>query len=118
LKWRSDPTIQFCRNPPGVRPDRSRCGLRRFKEDRDLRIKPIKTEADYEVALKEVERLFDANPGTTEADRLEVLTTLIEAYEGKHYAIPLPDPIEAILYHLESRGPLEGIETGDDGKKP
>jgi HTH-type transcriptional regulator/antitoxin HigA len=69
-----------------------------------MRIKPIKTEADYEAALKEVERLFVAKPGTAEADRLEVLTTLIEAYEGKHYAIPLPDPIEAILYHMESRG--------------
>ncbi len=69
-----------------------------------MRIKPIKTEADYEAALKEVERLFDSNPGTAEADRLEVLTTLIEAYEEKHHTIPLPDPIEAILYHLESRG--------------
>jgi HTH-type transcriptional regulator/antitoxin HigA len=69
-----------------------------------MRIKPIKKEADYQAALKEVERLFDANPGTAEADRLEVLTTLIEAYEGKPYAIPLPDPIEAILYHMESRG--------------
>jgi HTH-type transcriptional regulator/antitoxin HigA len=68
-----------------------------------MRIKPIKTEADYEAALKEVERLFDANPGTAEADRLEVLTTLIEAYEEKHHTIPLPDPIEAILYHMESR---------------
>ncbi len=69
-----------------------------------MRIKPIKTEADYEAALKEVERLFDANPGTAEADRLEVLTTLIEAYEEKRHEIPLPDPIEAILYHMESRG--------------
>ena len=73
-----------------------------------MRIKPIKTEADYEAALKEVERLFDANPGTAEADRLEVLTTLIEAYEGNHHAIPLPDPIEPILYYLESRGPRGG----------
>ena len=69
-----------------------------------MRIRPIKTEADYEAALKEVELLFDVKPGTPEADRLEVLTTLIEAYEGKHYSIPLPDPIEAIVYHMESRG--------------
>lgn len=69
-----------------------------------MMIRPIKTEADYETALKEIERLFDAKPGTAEADRLEVITTLMEAYEEKHYAIPLPDPIEAILYHLESRG--------------
>jgi HTH-type transcriptional regulator / antitoxin HigA len=45
-----------------------------------MRIKPIKTEADYQDALKEVERLFDAKPGTAEADRLEILTTLIEDY--------------------------------------
>jgi HTH-type transcriptional regulator/antitoxin HigA len=69
-----------------------------------MRIKPIKTEADYEAALEEVERLFGAKPNTPEADRLEVLTTLIEAYEERHYPIPLPDPIEAILYHMESRG--------------
>ncbi len=69
-----------------------------------MEIKPIKTETDYEAALEEIERLFNAKPGTTEADRLEVITTLTEAYEEKHYAIPLPDPIEAILYHMESRG--------------
>jgi HTH-type transcriptional regulator/antitoxin HigA len=54
--------------------------------------------------MKEVEGLFDAKPGTAESDRLDVLTTLIEAYENKHYTLPLPDPIEAILYHMESRG--------------
>ncbi|MCG6535422.1 MAG: transcriptional regulator [Syntrophales bacterium LBB04] len=69
-----------------------------------MEIKPIKTETDYEAALEEIERLFNAKPGTIEADRLEVITTLTEAYEEKHYAIPLPDPIEAILYHMESRG--------------
>ena len=69
-----------------------------------MEIKPIKTEADYEATLEKIERLFAAKPGTADADRLEVLTTLVEAYEGKHYAIPLPDPIEAILYHMESRG--------------
>ena len=69
-----------------------------------MEIKPIKTEADYEAALEEVQRLLKAKPGSAEADRLEVLTTLVEAYEEKHYAIPLPDPIEAILYHMESRG--------------
>ena len=69
-----------------------------------MKIKPIRTETDYEAALKEIERLFHAKPGTDEADRLEVLTTLTEAYEEKHYTIPLPDPIEAVLYHMESRG--------------
>jgi HTH-type transcriptional regulator/antitoxin HigA len=69
-----------------------------------MRIKPIRTEADYEASLKQIERLFDAKPGSTEADYLEVITTLIESYEEKHYAIPLPDPIDAIRYHMESRG--------------
>jgi HTH-type transcriptional regulator/antitoxin HigA len=64
-------------------------------------IKPIKTQADYRAALEEVERLFDAAPNTVEGDRLEILTTLIEAYEERHFALPLPDPIEAILYFLE-----------------
>lgn len=69
-----------------------------------MEIKPIKTEEDYQAALEEIESLFNAQPDTPEGDRLEVLTTLIEAYEEKHYSIPLPDPIEAILYFMESRG--------------
>lgn len=69
-----------------------------------MRIKPIKTKADYEEALKEIERIFDAAPGTREGDRLDVLTTLVEAYEERHFHISLPDPIEAILYYVESRG--------------
>lgn len=69
-----------------------------------MNIQPIKTNADYEAALKEIESLFDATPNTVEGDRLEVLTTLVEAYEGPAYPIPLPDPIEAILYHMQSRG--------------
>lgn len=69
-----------------------------------MEIKPIKTEADYQAALEEVDLLFDASPNTPEGDRLEVLTTLIEAYEEKHHHIPLPDPIEALLYYMESRG--------------
>lgn len=67
-------------------------------------IKPIKTEVDYEAALAEIEQLFEAEPGTPAGDRLEVLTTLVEAYEEEHYQIPLPDPIEAIVYYMESRG--------------
>lgn len=69
-----------------------------------MEIKPIKTEADYRAAMEEVERLFDAAPNTPEGDRLEVLITLIEAYEEKNYVIPLPDPVEAVLYYIESRG--------------
>ncbi|MBM3180874.1 MAG: transcriptional regulator [Chloroflexi bacterium] len=69
-----------------------------------MNIKPIKTNSDYETALKEIERLFDAEPGTPDGDRLEVLSTLVEAYEDEHYSIPLPDPIEMILYTMDSRG--------------
>ena len=67
-------------------------------------IKPIKSDSDYQAALKEIELLFDAASDTPEGDRLEVLTTLVEAYEDKKYNIPWPDPIEAIIYHMESRG--------------
>ncbi|MGA2937789.1 MAG: helix-turn-helix domain-containing protein [Syntrophobacteraceae bacterium] len=67
-------------------------------------IRPIKTENDYKEALEEVEHLFDAAVNSQEGDRLEVLTTLIEAYEERHYSIPMPDPVEAILYYIESRG--------------
>jgi HTH-type transcriptional regulator / antitoxin HigA len=67
-------------------------------------VKPIKTEADYEAALAEIEQLFDAKSGTPEGDRLEVLAALVEIYEDEHYEIPLPDPIEAINYYIESRG--------------
>jgi len=73
-------------------------------EESGMEIRPIKTEADYQAALEEIERLFDAAPDTPEGDRLEVLVTLVEAYEEKHYTIPLPDPIEAIQYYMESRG--------------
>jgi HTH-type transcriptional regulator/antitoxin HigA len=69
-----------------------------------MNIKPIKTEADYEAALSEIEQLFEAKPGTPEGDRLEVLTTLVEAYEEANYSIPQPDPVEAIVYYMESRG--------------
>jgi HTH-type transcriptional regulator/antitoxin HigA len=69
-----------------------------------VRIRPIKTDTDYRAALAEVEQLFDAAPDTLAGDRLEVLVALIEVYEAKHYQMPLPDPIAAIEYHLESRG--------------
>jgi HTH-type transcriptional regulator/antitoxin HigA len=74
-------------------------------------IRPIKTDADYKAALKEREGLFDAKPNTPEGDRLEVLTTLVEAYEDKKYTIPWPDPIEAIIYHMESRSLLRFFLT-------
>ncbi|MBI4560096.1 MAG: transcriptional regulator [Candidatus Hydrogenedentes bacterium] len=69
-----------------------------------MNIRPIKTDADYRAALQEIEKLFDAAPNTPQGDRLEVLTALVEAYEEQHYSIPAPDPIEALVYHMESRG--------------
>jgi HTH-type transcriptional regulator / antitoxin HigA len=69
-----------------------------------MQIRPIKTKADHRAALKEIERLMDAKPGTTAGDRLEVLTTLVDRYESEHEPIEPPDPIEALLYHMESRG--------------
>ena len=69
-----------------------------------MNIRPIRTEADYEAALEEIETLFVATAGTPEGDRLDVLTTLVAAYEDQHYSIEAPDPIEAITYYMESRG--------------
>ena len=66
-----------------------------------MSLKPIKTEQDYRQALAEVERLFDAPLNTPEGDRLEVLTTLIEAYEEQHHPIEVPFPSEAILINNE-----------------
>lgn len=73
-------------------------------KDTQMDIRPIRNETDYEAALAEIERLFDASPNTPDGDRLDVLTTLVEAYEDQHYSIPTPDPIEAIKYWMESRG--------------
>ncbi|HXN14038.1 MAG TPA: hypothetical protein VN865_13070 [Candidatus Acidoferrales bacterium] len=69
-----------------------------------MEIKPIRTELDYERMLREVEGLMDAKPGTAEEDRLDVLATLVEAYEEKHFPIDPPDPIEAIRFRLEQQG--------------
>jgi HTH-type transcriptional regulator/antitoxin HigA len=67
-------------------------------------IKPIKTEADHATALREIERLWGAEEGTSAGDRLEVLTTLVEAYEQAHFPMDAPDPIEAIKFRLEQQG--------------
>jgi HTH-type transcriptional regulator / antitoxin HigA len=69
-----------------------------------MHVKPIKTEADYEAALREVERLWGAAEGTSNGDRLDVLATLIEAYEEARFPIDMPDPIDAIKFRLEQRG--------------
>jgi HTH-type transcriptional regulator/antitoxin HigA len=67
-------------------------------------IKPIRTEDDYENTLDRVSALMNAKPDTKEFDELEVLTTLIEAYEQIHYKIDLPDPIEAIKFRMQQSG--------------
>ena len=69
-----------------------------------MQIRPIKTKTDLRVALKEIERLMDAKPGTPAGDRLEVLTTLVERYESLHEPIEPPNPVDALLFHMESRG--------------
>lgn len=69
-----------------------------------MEIKPIRTKKEYAAALKEIERLFDAKPGTADGDCLEVLTVLVHVYEEKHHAVPLPNPIDTIQYYMESRG--------------
>jgi HTH-type transcriptional regulator / antitoxin HigA len=67
-------------------------------------VKPIRSKADYERALKEVEHLWGAKAGTRKGDRLDVLATLIDAYEAEHYPIDPPDPIEAIKFRMEQQG--------------
>ena len=69
-----------------------------------MNIKPIKTETDYIEALQKVENLMHAKLDSPEGDRLDVLVTLIESYEEKHYPILPPDPIEAIIHQMESQG--------------
>ncbi|HET8728729.1 MAG TPA: helix-turn-helix domain-containing protein [Alphaproteobacteria bacterium] len=69
-----------------------------------MEIRPIKTEADYRAALAEVDRLWDAEPDTPEGDRVDLLVTLIEAYETAHYPIEAPDPIAAIEFMMEQKG--------------
>ena len=67
-------------------------------------IKPIKTERDYRKVLKEIDSLMNARLDTPEGDKLDVLVTLVEAWEEKHYAIEAPDPVHAIEFAMEQRG--------------
>jgi HTH-type transcriptional regulator/antitoxin HigA len=77
------------------------------------RLKPIRTKADYAAVMAEIERLWGAKLGTSEGDRLDILVTLVDAYETQHYPIDPPDPIEAIKFRMEQQGltrkDLEGI---------
>jgi len=67
-------------------------------------IKPIKTDDDYRAALKEIESLMTAEADTPEGERLDVLVTLVEAYEKKHFPLELPDPVEAIKFRMDQMG--------------
>ena len=69
-----------------------------------MNIKPIKTNADYRFALKEIESLMAARANTPQGDRLDVLVTLVEAYERSHFPMDLPDAIEAVKFRMEQRG--------------
>jgi HTH-type transcriptional regulator/antitoxin HigA len=67
-------------------------------------LKPIRTDADHEAALAELERLWGAKTGSPEGDRLDVLATLIDVYEARRYPMDPPDPIEAIRFRMEQQG--------------
>jgi HTH-type transcriptional regulator/antitoxin HigA len=69
-----------------------------------MNIRPIRNERDHAWALREMEKLWGSAPGTREADKLEVLVTLVDAYEARHHRLDPPDPIEAIEFRLEQMG--------------
>ncbi len=70
-----------------------------------MEVKPIHDEADHQAALKEIEKLINSQPGTPEGDRMDVLVTLVEAYEARNFPIPEPDdPVQVLEYYIESRG--------------
>ena len=69
-----------------------------------MNIAPIKSNRDYERALKRIERLMDVKPGTKTGDELDILTTLVEVYEAKHHFVCPPDPIEAIKFRMDQLG--------------
>lgn len=70
-----------------------------------MEIKPIRSEEDLKAALEEIDKLMESQPGTPEGDRMEVLVTLVEAYEIKNFPIPEPDdPVQVLEYYIESRG--------------
>ncbi|MHB1844804.1 MAG: helix-turn-helix domain-containing protein [Deltaproteobacteria bacterium] len=68
-------------------------------------IKPVRTENDYREALAEMKQLWGSKSGTPEGDRLDVLATLVDAYENQHHPLDPPDPIEAITFRMEQQGP-------------
>lgn len=75
--------------------------MRKPFEDLAMEITPIKSQRDYRRSLKLIEGLMAAKRGTPEGDRLDILVTLVEAWEAKHYPLDFPDPVEAIKYHMQ-----------------
>ena len=69
-----------------------------------MTVKPIHSEVDYQAALAQIEAFWDAADGSEEADQLEVLSMLVEAYEKTHFPIAAPDPVEFLQYAMETRG--------------
>lgn len=69
-----------------------------------MKIRPVRTERDYDAALRDIDRLFRAKPGTPEHDRFEILLALVEKYEEQHYPMAPPDPVDAIKFHMERKG--------------
>ena len=76
----------------------------REREVNDMEIRPIRTHEDYEATLLEIEGLMDAAPDSPEGDRLDVLATLVEAYEIRHFPIDANDPVEAVAFAMEQKG--------------
>jgi len=82
-----------------------------------MKIKPIRTEKDYELALIEIESLMEATPDSDNFDKLEILTMLVDNYEAVHYAIDIPDPIEAIKFRMEQEGLIQNDLVSFFGNK-
>jgi HTH-type transcriptional regulator/antitoxin HigA len=82
-----------------------------------MTIKPVRNDADHERALVRIEQLWDSPSGAPESDELDVLATLVEAYEREHYPIDLPDPVDAIKFRLEQSGKDERSLIGVIGQR-
>lgn len=82
-----------------------------------MQVKPIRNKEDYKEALRRIERLWGAAPGTADGDMLDVLITLVEAYEREHFPIDLPDPVEAIKFRLEQQGKDYRVLVGVIGQR-
>jgi HTH-type transcriptional regulator/antitoxin HigA len=80
-------------------------------------IKPIRSETDYDRALRRIEALWDSLKGSAGSDELDILATLVEAYEREHYPMDLPDPVEAIKFRLEQQGKAVRDVIGVIGKR-